>query len=265
MAKREEKMGTPKLNGKVALITGPVSGIGLAAAHAMSREGADIVGLDLAGNDWSELHEAVSGNGRRLVQIEGDVASEVTWQHVSAIVANEFGRIDILLNNAGISGPRSLLNNYPVEAFDNVMRINCRGVFLGMQTGAVLMQGRGGSIINMSSVSGLGGGRYLFAYNASKHAVIGMTKVGAVELAPLNIRVNAICPAMTETPMMLTMEIGKSDAEITEMRGHLTAMIPMARYANPDEIAAVAVFLASDDSSFVNGVALPVDGGLKAH
>ena len=122
----------------------------------------------------------------------------------------------------------------------------------------------GGSIINMSSVSGLGGGRSLFAYNASKHAVIGMTKVGAIELAEFGIRVNAICPAMTETAMMLNLEDGKNAEEVATLRGHFTAMIPLARYAAPSEIASVVAFLAGDESSFINGAAIPVDGGLKA-
>lgn len=173
------------------------------------------------------------------------------------------GSLDIVINNAGISGPSSLLADYPDDEFDNVMRVNCRGVFLGMKYG-VNMMNDGGSIVNISSVSGIGGGQRLFAYNASKHAVIGMTKVGASELASRNIRVNAICPAMTETQMMQSLEIDKSQAEIREIRGHFTNMIPLGRYADPSEIADVIAFLASDNSSFVNGAVIPVDGGLKA-
>ena len=104
----------------------------------------------------------------------------------------------------------------------------------------------------------------MFAYNASKHAVIGMTKVGAIELAEFGIRVNAICPAMTATAMMLDLEVGKTPTEIAELRGRMTAMIPLGRYADPSEIATVVAFLASDDSSFITGTAMPVDGGLKA-
>jgi NAD(P)-dependent dehydrogenase (short-subunit alcohol dehydrogenase family) len=257
-------MASLKLNGKTALITGGAQGIGLASAEAMARAGANIIGFDLIGSDWSQLEAAVSAQGRRLLKIEGDVANEASWSEARRVVESKFGGLDVLFNNAGISGPRALLRDCPVDAFDEVMRVNCRGVFLGMQAGAELMRDRGGSIINMSSVSGLGGGRFLISYNASKHAVIGMTKVGAVELAPLGIRVNAICPAMTDTPMMRDMETGKSEREIAELRGRFTAMIPMARYAAPEEVAAVALFLASGDSSFVNGAALPVDGGLKA-
>ena len=252
------------MHSKVAVVTGAAQGIGLAAAAMLARAGSDIVALDLAGSDWDGLRAEVSASGQRLLIAEGDVADEAVWSALGPLVLDEFGRVDVLFNNAGISGPSCPVWDYPADAFDAVMRVNCRGVFLGMKFAAALMIESGGSIVNMSSVSGLGGGRSLFAYNASKHAVIGMTKVGAVELAERNIRVNAICPAMTDTAMMQSLEIGKDAAEIIALRGHFAAMIPLARYANPDEIAAVVLFLASDAASFVTGTAIPVDGGLKA-
>jgi 3alpha(or 20beta)-hydroxysteroid dehydrogenase len=252
------------LAGKVALVTGAARGIGLAAASRMAQDGADIVALDLSGSLWTELRQTIQGAGRQLLICEGDVADEAAWSATMARVRARFGRIDTLFNNAGISGPSSPMRDYPVEEFDRVMRVNCRGVFLGMKFAAEAMKGGSGSIINMSSVSGLGGGRWLLAYNASKHAVIGMTKVAAVELAESGIRVNAICPAMTETAMMLDLETGKTAEEVAALRGHFHAMIPLGRYAAPSEIASVVAFLASDASSFVNGVAMPVDGGLKA-
>ena len=249
---------------RVAVITGAAQGIGLASAAMLARSGVDIAALDLAGTNWQALEAAVTAAGRTLLKVEGDVADETTWSRLDSLVRAEFGRIDILFNNAGISGPRSPLVDYPLDAFDKVMEVNCRGVFLGMKHGAALMDGGRGSIINMSSVSGLGGGRSLIAYNASKHAVIGMTKVGAVELAERKVRVNAICPAMTDTAMMQSLETGKSANEIAALRGHFAGMIPMARYAHADEVAAVVLFLASDAASFVTGTAIPIDGGLKA-
>lgn len=252
------------LAGKVALVTGAAQGIGLAAAMLLARAGADIVALDLPGSQWDALEQAAAANGRTLLRHEGDVADESAWAALSAATRQQFGRIDILFNNAGISGPSCPIWDYPIEAFDAVMRVNCRGVFLGMKCAADLMSERGGSIINMSSVSGLGGGRSLLAYNASKHAVIGITKVGAVELAERNIRVNAICPAMTDTAMMQSLEEGKDAPQVEALRQHFHAMIPLGRYADPAEIAAVVLFLASDAASFITGAAIPVDGGLKA-
>jgi NAD(P)-dependent dehydrogenase (short-subunit alcohol dehydrogenase family) len=252
------------LSGRVALVTGATQGIGLASAALLAGAGADILALDLPNLDWQPLEQAVEACGKRLVKVEGDVADEATWAVLAEATGEHFGRIDVLFNNAGVSGPPSPLWDYPLDAFDRVMRINCRGVFLGLQHAAALMAGGPGSIINTSSVSGLGGGRSLIAYNASKHAVIGMTKVGAVELAEKGIRVNAICPAMTETAMMQSLEVGKSLDQVAAIRGHFEAMIPLGRYAQPAEMAAVVLFLASDAASFVTGAAIPVDGGLKA-
>lgn len=253
-----------RLEGKIALITGAARGIGMVTAAQLAREGADIIALDIAGSSWEDLRTVVEQSGRKFLACEGDVAETETWAATIDAARSHFGHIDILFNNAGISGPSCPMWDYPIADFDRVMRVNGRGVFLGMRFCTDLMKAGGGSIINMSSVSGIGGGRSLFAYNASKHAVIGMTKVGAVELSDFGIRVNAICPAMTETAMMLDLEIGKNADQIAALRGHFTSMIPLGRYANPAEIASVVAFLASDDSSFITGVAIPVDGGLKA-
>ncbi len=254
---------TGNFKGKTALITGAARGIGLATVKKLSAEGANIVLMDLKDSPLEDAVSIVETNGSSAVSIAGDVSDPETWDLAKKLTIQNFDALDTIINNAGISGPSCLLTDYPVDAFDNVMRVNCRGVFLGMKYGANILND-GGSIVNISSVSGIGGGKMLFAYNASKHAVIGMTKVGASELASRNIRVNAICPAMTETQMMLNLEAGKNETQAAEIRSHFTEMIPLGRYASPSEIADVIVFLASDNSSFVNGAVVPVDGGLKA-
>lgn len=251
------------LVGKTALITGAARGIGLATAKRLAADGANLVLVDLEDSPLDNAVSIVGNNGSSVVSIAGDVSEIETWGIARKRTIESFKALDIMINNAGISGPSSLLTDYPEDAFDNVMRVNCRGVFLGMKYGANMMND-GGSIVNISSVSGIGGGKMLFAYNASKHAVVGMTKVGAVELASRNIRVNAVCPAMTETQMMLGLEAGKNETEIAAIRGHFTDMIPLRRYASPAEIADVIAFLASSDATFVNGAVVPVDGGLKA-
>jgi NAD(P)-dependent dehydrogenase (short-subunit alcohol dehydrogenase family) len=174
------------------------------------------------------------------------------------------GRLDILVNNAGISGPIGPLSDYDDDAFDEVMRVNARSVYLGMKHGVPLMSGRDGAIVNLSSVSGLGGGRFTIAYTASKHAVIGMTKLAAVELAAQGIRVNAVCPAPTGTDMMFEMERTQSPSDPSLVRRAMTRMIPMGRYGRAEEIAEAVCFLAGPAASFITGAALPVDGGLKA-
>ena len=249
------------LDGKTALITGAARGIGLAIVKKIAAEGANIVALDIAALE--KVDSISSSQNVASLLVHGDVADVETWERVTQLSCEKFGSLDIVVNNAGISGPSSLLIDYPEDAFDQTLRVNCRGVFLGMKFGARIMN-NGGAIVNVSSVSGLGGGQRLFAYNASKHAVIGMTKVGAIELASKSIRVNAVCPAMTDTEMMQSVEVGKSDEEIAVLRGRFTDMIPLARYAKPSEIADAIAYLASDRASFINGVALPVDGGLKA-
>lgn len=250
-------------SGKTALVTGAARGIGLATAKKLSADGANLIMVDLEESPLENAISTVTKNGSSAISVTGDVSETGTWNIVRTSTIQNFKTLDIVINNAGISGPSSLLADYPENSFDNVMRVNCRGVFLGMKFGASLMND-GGSIVNVSSVSGIGGGKMLFAYNASKHAVIGMTKVGAVELATRNIRVNAVCPAMTETQMMLGLEVGKNESEIASIRSRFTDMIPLGRYANPSEIADVIAFLASDSATFVNGAVVPVDGGLKA-
>lgn len=252
---------SPILAGRVALITGAARGIGLASAQLLSERGARIVAFDVPGSNWADAAKTIA---TELVTFEGDVGCGADWERVMGLAMERFGQLDILVNNAGVSGALGALTDYDDDEFDRVMHVNARGVFLGLKHGARAMKGRHGSIINISSVSGIGGGRFTIAYTASKHAVVGMTKLAASELASRNIRVNAVCPSPTSTEMMFSMERTQSPADPEAMRRNMTRMIPMGRYAEPEEIAEVVLFFASDASSFMTGTAVPVDGGLKA-
>jgi NAD(P)-dependent dehydrogenase (short-subunit alcohol dehydrogenase family) len=249
-------MSATDLSGRVAIVTGAARGIGSAAVRRLVDDGAHVLALDLPGAQMALQHP-------RIVVFEGDVAEAEDWQRAVEFAVARFGRLDILVNNAGISGFIGPLVDYPVESFDRVMAVNARGVFLGMKHSAPAM-GDGGSIVNISSISGIGGGANTLAYTASKHAVIGMTKLGAIEFAPRRIRVNAVCPAPTATEMMFELAREKSPGDLEGFRRSFEQHIPLGRYGEATEVAAAIAFLASDQASFSTGAVLTVDGGMRA-
>lgn len=256
---------TAKLKGRVAIITGAARGIGLAAVRRLAEDGADIVAFDLPGSPLADAVKLAKSSGRRAVAFEGDVSLAATWRGVIDAANTEFGRTDILFNNAGISGALAGPLDYPDDEFDRIMAINVKGVFLGMKHVGNAMKETGGNIVNTSSISGFGGGGKIIGYNASKHAVNGMTKTAAIHLAPYGIRVNAVCPSPTDTDMVdqLAETVAPDDPEM--LKRQLVSNNPMGRICRPDEVAAVVSFLVSDDASYVNGTLVPVDGGVLAH
>jgi NAD(P)-dependent dehydrogenase (short-subunit alcohol dehydrogenase family) len=256
-------MSARRFTDRVALVTGAARGIGLATVGRLAAEGARIVALDLPGAPLQDAADRAASHGVEVLTVEGDVADAAAWSSVASQVQAGFGRLDVLVNNAGISGPIGPFEQLSPEAFDRVMAVNARGVLLGMQACLPLLRAARGAIVNVSSISGIGGGRNTMAYTASKHAVVGMTKLAAMELAP-DVRVNAVCPAPTDTDMMGALARQYRPEDTEAFRRDFAKGIPLLRYGEPDEVAAAIAFLASDDAAFMTGVAMPVDGGVRA-
>ena len=251
-----------RLTGKVALITGAGSGIGRAAALLFAREGAKVVAGDLNSDGNAETVRRIEEQGGTAFAIRLDVT--VAQQVETAVQAtlDRFGMLNILLNNAGIGERRTSIVNLEESEWERVFAVNARGVFLGIKysAAAMLKAGKGGSIINMASVAGIVGNPGSAAYSASKAACIQVTRTAALELARANIRVNAIAPAFTATPMVDAMVSTHSDPQGALQK--LGSIIPLGRLGTPEEIANAALYLASDESSFTTGAVLVLDGGL---
>jgi NAD(P)-dependent dehydrogenase (short-subunit alcohol dehydrogenase family) len=214
--------------------------------------------VDLAADALAESVAAVTRAGADALGVGADVTRLADVQRYAEAAVKQFGGVDVFFNNAGILGALSPLSDYPEETFDRVIAVNLKSVWLGMKVVAPLLRARGGgAIVNTASIAGLRGTPNMIAYTASKHAVVGMTKSAALELARHGIRVNAICPAPIETPMAEALEAGVK-------RERLTATIPLRRYGTPEEVAALVTFLASPDASYLTGCIYPVDGGAMA-
>jgi NAD(P)-dependent dehydrogenase (short-subunit alcohol dehydrogenase family) len=250
-----------KLENKVALITGGAGGIGKATAKQFIKEGAKVLLIDLKEEDLQEAQKEL--NSDNVYYIAADVSKTEDVKQYAQKAKDEFGSVDIFLNNAGIEGQVKPITEYPIEEFDKVMAVNVRGVWLGMKFIIPLMKD-GGSIIITSSVAGLRGTANVSAYVASKHAVNGITRSLALELAGRNIRVNAINPSPVDNRMMRSLEEGFSPDDAENAKSLFEQMIPLGRYAENDDIANLAMFLASDDSSFITGAIHSIDGGMTA-
>ncbi len=254
---------TRVLEGKVAVITGAAGAIGSATAKLLAERGATIVAVDIPGTDWSKL-KAVLPQGARLVTAEADVTDEASVKAYVETAQAECGRIDIFFNNAGIEGPVQPIENYSLDAFMKVLGVNVAGVFLGLKHVLPVMYAQGaGSIINTSSVAGLMGSPGMAGYCTSKHAVVGITRVAAVEAAPKGVRVNCVNPGPIESRMMQSINAGQS-ADAKAAHDLTSQMVPAKRYGTPEEVAGLVAFLASDDSTYCNGGFYTVDGALTA-
>ncbi|KSB88596.1 oxidoreductase [Caulobacter vibrioides] len=254
---------TRVLEGKVAVITGAAGAIGTVTARLLAERGAAVFAVDIPGTDWSRFKAALP-DGTRLVTAEADVTDEASVKAYVDKARTELGRIDVFFNNAGIEGPVQPIENYPLDGFMKVLNVNVAGVFLGLKHVLPVMYAQGsGSVINTSSVAGLIGSPGMAGYNTSKHAVIGITRVAAVEAAPRGVRVNCVNPGPIESRMMQSINSGQ-DADAKAAHDATAGAVPAKRYGKPEEVAGLVAFLASDDAAYCNGGFYTVDGALSA-
>jgi NAD(P)-dependent dehydrogenase (short-subunit alcohol dehydrogenase family) len=252
-------MGAERMAGKVALVTGGASGIGLATGRRFVEEGATVVLADIA----LERAATAAAASDRLEAVALDVTDERAWEAVVNDVVRRHGKLDVLVNSAGIA-PFADIEACTTDEYRRTMAVNVDSVFFGCRYGVLAMKDHGGSIVNISSVSGLIGGHNTAAYNASKGAVRLLTKSVALHCARkgYGIRVNSVHPTFIETPMVESVLVMTRDPEQT--RARLIASVPLGRMGRADEVAAMIVYLSSDESQFVTGAEFVIDGGMTA-
>ena len=248
-----------RLRGKVALITGGASGMGQSEATIFGREGAKVVVGDVLEVEGRQVIDKIAAAGGQASFVKLDVAREADWRAAIATTVASFGKLDVLVNNAGISGTFDP-DTESTAAWDTLMNVNAKGVFLGMKHAIpVMRQGGGGAIVNISSISGfVGQDRVHMGYNASKGAVRLMTKSAAVQYAKDGVRVNSVHPGI-----MPPMRTSKMSAD-PEWRAKTLRAVPMKREGKVEEVAYAVLFLASDEASYITGTELVVDGGYLA-
>ena len=243
-----------RFEGRSVLVTGAASGIGRAAAEAFAREGAC---LTLVDQHMEQLQPLVAVLGEHVLAVEADVADGPACDAAVAAAVARWGRLDVAFNNAGIgSPPAPSFGDQAADIFERIMAVNVRGVFNCIQAEArAMLATRSGAIVNTASVAATIAAPGMAAYVASKHGVAGLTKAAAIDLIASGIRVNAVCPGLTDTP-----QLGKLDAATAQA---MAAGVPIGRMAHADEIARAVLFLASDESSYCVGTLLMVDGGVS--
>lgn len=251
---------TTELQGKVALVTGGTSGIGRDTAVLFSKAGAKVVVAGRREPEGEETIELIRAAGGASLFVKTDVAKAAEVEMLIKKTVEKFGRIDIAFNNAGIEGKWVPIVRQSEEDWDKIIAINLKGVWLCLkyEMQQMLKQGAGGAIVNMGSVNGLVGSVGAAAYSASKHGVIGLTKSAALENAKSGIRINAVCPGFTETPM------ADRIFRVPQIQKHVLSCHPIGRLGRPVEIAEAVVWMCSDRASFMTGQSLVLDGGYLA-
>ena len=251
-------------SGKVALITGAASGFGALVAEELGRRGARLVIGDINETGLAALVEKLTALGVEVQAVACDVSSETDCAAMVVLAQEQYGGLDIAINNAGIAPPLQYFEDVDEETFDLQHRVNVKGVFFGMKHQLKRMRAQGsGVILNVSSMAGIGGAPKAAAYSGAKHSVVGMTRTAAVEYARHNVRVNAICPFYTLTPMLegLARPEGVSSEQVQAM---LATGCPMKRLGKPEEVVSAMLMLCSPALTYVTGQTLAVDGGVSA-
>ncbi|MFN0040927.1 MAG: glucose 1-dehydrogenase [Burkholderiales bacterium] len=248
--------------GKVAVVTGGGNGIGRAVALAFAQHGAKVVVVDRDGKAGEEVAGSIRQRGGEALAVTADVTRTAEVQAYVKATLDKYGRLDCFFNNAGIEGKVAPVASYDEAVFDQVISVNVKGVFLGMRhVLPVMLKQGGGAVVNTASVAGLLASPGMSAYVASKHAVIGLTKAAAAEVASRRVRVNAICPGPVDTRMIHSLESQVNPGDPALVADRYRASIPSGRYSTTEEVANMVLFLCSDLSSNTTGGQFVVDGG----
>jgi NAD(P)-dependent dehydrogenase (short-subunit alcohol dehydrogenase family) len=249
-----------ELEGKVAIVTGASSGIGKAAVELFATAGAVVIAADVDDRKGQAVADELAKHDLTCAFVHADVSKESDVEAMVHLALSQYGRLDVLFNNAGIEGEQAPTAEATIDNWERVIAINLKGVFLGMKHGIrAMLHSGGGSIVNNASVAGLVGFAGIPAYCASKGGVVQLTRTAALEYATQGIRVNCLCPGVIDTPM-----VERFTHDNPEGLAQLTSMEPVSRLGKANEVAELALFLASDRSSFITGAIIPVDGGFVA-